>query len=111
DETRWAMPHALLGWGWVLAAFGFVSARLALHPRQPLHWWTRIFLGLVLLSFSVGPVLGPFQHNQTVEKVETVAAIPILADQAAYQRIVQVYLAWGIVRSHPAFVMLGAGWV
>jgi hypothetical protein len=111
DETRWAGPHALLGWGWVVAAFGFVSARLALHPHQPLHWWTRIFLGLVLLSFSIGPILGPFQHNQTVEKVETVGAIPVLTDQAAYQHTVEIYLDWHIVRAHALFVVLGAFWV
>jgi hypothetical protein len=92
-----------------------VSARLALHQHRPPHWWTRIFLGLVLLSFSVGPVLGPFQHNQTAEKVETVGAIPVsspvASDEAAYLHTVEIYRDWQIVRAHPLFVALGAFWV
>jgi hypothetical protein len=111
DETRWSTPHAMLGWGWGLAAFGFVSARLALREQQPVRWWTRAFLGLVLLSFSIGPILGPFQHNQIPAKVEAIAAIPILANQDEYQHTAQIYLAWELVRAHPLFVVLGAFWV
>jgi hypothetical protein len=110
DETRWSTPHAMLGWGWGLAAFGFVSARLALRERQPVRWWTRAILGLVLLSFSLGPILGPFQHNQSPAKVEAIAAIPILASQEAYQHTAQIYLDWELVRAHPLFVVLGSFW-
>ncbi len=111
DETRWSAPHAMLGWGWGVASFGFVGARLALRPHRPLHWWTRVFLGLVLIGFSIGPVLGPFQHNQTAEKVAAIAAIPVLAEQSAFQHTTRIYLDWQIVRSHPVFVVLGAVWV
>jgi hypothetical protein len=111
DETRWSTPHALLGWGWGLAAFGFVSARLTLGSRRPLRWWTRAFLGLMLLAFSLGPLLGPFQHNHTLEKVQAVGAIPVLVDQAAYQHTMRIYQDWALVRSHPLFVSLGAAWV
>lgn len=111
DETRWSTPHAMLGWGWGLAAFGFVTARIALSSRKPLHWWTRAFIGLVLLGFSVGPLLGPFGQNQTVEKVQAVAAIPVLTDQAAYQHTARIYQDWKVVRAHPAFVALGAFWL
>lgn len=111
DETRWSVPHAMLGCGWGLAAFGFASARLALQAQQPLRWWTRAFLGLVLLSFSLGPVVGPFQHNQSPEKVQAIAAIPVLASQEAYQHTARIYLEWELVRAHPLFVVLGAFWV
>src|SRR5207237_905104 len=81
DETRLSMPHALLGWAWATAAFGFVSARLALQQYRPLRWWTRAFMAFVLIIFSAGPVLGPMQMNQTPEKLEAVAAVPVLASQ------------------------------
>lgn len=110
DETRWSTPHAMLGWGWGLAALGFVSARLALGSRQPLGRLTRAFLGFILLGFTIGPLVGPFQHNQTPEKVAAVAAIPVLADQPEFQHTARIYLDWRLTRAHPGFVVLGALW-
>jgi hypothetical protein len=111
DETRWSTPHAMLSWGWGLASFGFIAARFALRHYRPLRWWTRTFVGLVLLAFSIGPLLGPFHHNQTAEKVTAIAAVPVLAEQASYQRTARIYLNWRLVRANPLFVVLGAVWV
>lgn len=111
DETRWSVPHAMLGWGWSLAAFGFVAARLALRTHRPLRWWTRGFLAFILLAATLGPLVGPFQNNHTPAKVAAVANIPVLAEQSAYQHTARVYLDWRVVRSNPTFVVLGALWV
>jgi len=51
-------------------------------PSVPFAVPAPLFLigaGLVLLAFSLGPLLGPSQHNQTAEKVAAIAAIPVLA--------------------------------
>ena len=110
DETRWSTPHAMLAWGWATAALGCVSARLALREHRPLRWWTRALLGLILIGFTAAPVLGPLQNNQTLEKVEMVAAIPVLAEQPAYQHTARIYDVWGLTRSHVLFVVLGGVW-
>ena len=81
DETRWSTPHAMLGWGWSLAAFGFVAARLALRAHRPLCWWTRGFLAFILMAATLGPLVGPFQNNHTREKIAAIADIPVLAEQ------------------------------
>ncbi|MCC7371875.1 MAG: hypothetical protein IT306_25900 [Chloroflexi bacterium] len=110
DETRWSTPHAMIGWGWALAAFGFVSARLALGKERPVRWWTRAFLALVLLGFSAGPMLGPFLNNHSVDKVRLIAATPVLQAQAEYQHTVRIYLDWQLVRTNALFVVLGSLW-
>jgi len=111
DETRWSTPHAMLAWGWATAALGFVSARLALREHQLVHWWTRAFIGLILIGFTAAPLLGPFQTNPTRERVEAVAAIPILAEQPAYQHTARIYREWSLTRSNPLFAVLGGLWV
>ncbi len=111
DETRWSTPHALLGWGWSLAAFGFIAGHLALGGGRPLRWWTRAGFALLLLALTLGPIVGPFQNNQTREKVAAIASIPVLAEQPAYQHTSRIYLDWRIVRANPWFVILGAFWV
>jgi hypothetical protein len=110
DETRWSTPHAMLGSGWSLAAFGFVAARLALRPHRPPRWWTRAFLGFILLATTLGPLVGPFQNNHTAEKVAAIAAIPVLVEQPEFQHMARVYLDWNVVRANPLFVVLGAVW-
>ena len=107
DETRWSTPHAMLAWGWATAALGFVSARLALREHQPVRWWTRAFIGLVLVAFTAAPLLGPFQINQTQRRVEAVAAIPVLAEQPAYQHTARIYRDWNLDPVKPA---LCAAW-
>jgi len=111
DETRWSTPHALLSWAWVTAAIGFVSARLALREHRPLRWWTRAFIAFILLVFSAGPVMGPLQPNQTQEKLEALAAVPVLAGQPAYQHTSRIYRDWNLTRSNVLFPVLGGLWL
>jgi hypothetical protein len=111
DETRWSLPHALLSWAWSTAAIGFVSARLALREHRPLRWWTRAFIGFVLIVFSAGPVMGPLQPNPTQEKLEALAAVPVLASQPAYQHTFRIYRDWNVTRSNVLFPVLGGLWL
>lgn len=110
DETRWSTPHAMLGWGWGLATFGFASGRLALGRLLPVRWWTRLFFGLLLLGVTQAPVLGPFQNNQTPEKVAAIAALPVLAAQPEFQHTARIYRDWELTRGHPLLVVLGGLW-
>lgn len=111
DETPWSTPHAMLGWGWGLAALGFVSARLALHPHWPVRWWLQAFIAVLLIGFTAQPLLGPFTNNHTPEKVAAIARLPVLAQQPAYQHTARIFQDWHLTRSHPGFLVLGALWV
>jgi hypothetical protein len=108
DETGWSFPHAMLGWGILLGLLGLVSARLALAPHRPLAWYARLFFGLLLLTVSVGTVLGPLGRNQTPDLVRSVASLPVLASEPDAQRTFRIYLEWNLTRLHPVFGPLAA---
>ena len=108
DETTWSFPHAMLGWGILLALLGLVSARLALRPRHPLAWPARLLFGLLLLTTPVGIILGPLGNHNTPEVARAIAALPVLAGEPDAQRTYRIYQEWNLTRLHPLFVPLAA---
>ncbi len=110
DETGWSAPHAMLGWGWLMALLGIVAARLALRPARPLHPWTLPVLSLLLLGFSETPFLGPFHGNLSSERLRAIARLPVLLTEPPAQHTFRIYLTWNITRANPVFVLLAALW-
>jgi hypothetical protein len=107
DETLWSTPHAMIGWGLLVAYLGFASARLALG-RPP--WPVALLLAFFGLGFSVSPLLGPLFANNTPETIRAVAEIPVLQRQEAAQHTYRIYLAWNLDRTNPLLLPLGALW-
>lgn len=110
DETGWSTPHALIGWSLLVIVLGLVACRLALHPQRPATARTAVVLGLLLLTFSAVPLLGPLYANNTPDTVRAVAAIPVLAAQPEPQHTFRIYLNWNLTRANPLFIPLGALW-
>lgn len=109
DETRWSFPHAMLGAGVMLTAFGFVACRLALRQYHPLHWYSTLLLG-VLLVFPLASPLGPLAHNHTPETVEAISRIPALAAQESFQHTFRIYQTHNLNRTNPLLIPFGALW-
>jgi hypothetical protein len=108
DETPWSFPHSLLGSGILLTLLGFVSCRIALTPGRRLASWAPALFAYVLLTTTVGVLLGPLDNNSTLAQVQAVARIPVLAIEPEFQHTVRIYTDWNLTRSHPLFVPLSA---
>lgn len=108
DETGWSFPHALLGWGLMLAFGGLLACRLALRPHRPLAGYTRVLLGVLAMGFLTSTLLGPLDHNRTPELLRRVAALPALANEPPFQHTVRIYLRWHIFRTSAFFLPLSA---
>lgn len=108
DETGWSFPHALLGWGSLLAFLGMLACRLALRPAKPMVWYSRLVFGTLALLFVSGVLLGPIGSNATPETVRAVGRIAVLADNPDFQHTQRIYLTWNLTRLHPLFVLLSA---
>lgn len=108
DETGWSFPHAMLGWGGLLAFLGFISCRLALRASHPMAWYTRLLLGGVALMFITSVFTGPLGKNTTPERVRAIAQVGVLANEPAVQRVQQIYLEHNLTRRNPLFVLLSA---
>lgn len=109
DETRWSLPHAMLGTGMMVTALGFVVCRLALRDEFPLRWHTRLLLG-VLLVWPSSTWLGPLVGNHTPITVQAISSIPALAAQESYQHTIRIYQTHNLNRTNPLLIPLGALW-
>jgi hypothetical protein len=108
DETPWSFPHSMLGSGILLSLLGFVSCRMALSPQRRLASWALPLFAYVLMTTITGVLLGPLDNNSTLEQVQAVARIPVLAIEPEFQHTVRIYTDWNLTRSHPLFVPLSA---
>ena len=106
DETTWSMPHAMLGWGILLALYGIAAARLAVPVR--VRWFTRLLFWVLLLSITSSVPTGPLGANHTLEHVQAVAALPPLAANPAPQHTFRIYTTWNLTHAHPLFAPLSA---
>jgi hypothetical protein len=104
DETGWSLPHAMLGHGILLVTLGFVAARVVLPDR--LNWFATGLLGFVLLSVSLDLVGGPILRNPPPNALRAIAALPVLANDAAYQHTSRIYLTWNLDRTNWLYVPL-----
>jgi hypothetical protein len=115
DETPWSLPHAMLGWAWLVTLLGFLAARLELRPYRPLRWYTSLALGVLLLGFSLAPFFGPMRTATTLEVVQAraaaVQALPALASEPGISRVLQIETQWNLTRTSPLYALLGALWV
>jgi hypothetical protein len=98
DETGWSLPHAMLGHGILLVMLGFVATRVALPGR--LSWFATGLLGFVLLSVSLDLLGGPILRNPPPNALRAIAALPVLANDPAYQHTSRIYLNWNLDRTN-----------
>ncbi|MBF6600597.1 MAG: hypothetical protein IVW36_08810 [Dehalococcoidia bacterium] len=108
DETGWSTPHAMLGWGIMLATLGLVAARLALRPQIALSRPALILLALLALSLTATTPLGPLDNYGTKDLIARVAAIPVLARDPAAQHAFRIAEHWNLARTNPAFLPVAA---
>lgn len=110
DETGWSTPHAMIGWGLCITAFGFISCRLALRCYRPLHWYSVLVLSSLAFGFSFAPFTGPLGSNHAPELLKAVAHVPVLLEQPAVQHTFRIEQTWNLTRTNPLFVPLAALW-
>jgi hypothetical protein len=106
DETGWSFPHAMLGWGIMLALWGFATAFLSKPGTR--HWALRLAAWTVLLAVTCNVVAGPMARQGTVAVVQGIATIPVLAADPAPQHTFRIYEAWNVTRGNPAFLPAAA---
>lgn len=111
DETVWSFPHALLGWMWLLCILGFISCFIALNRPRSMNQYTALFLALIVLGFSVSPMLGPLFQRTSPLTTQAIAQIPVLKDQLDAQHMLQIYQKWNLNRTNPLLIPLGAFWI
>ena len=111
DETGWSAPHAMLAWGWLVVALGFLSCRLALRPWRPWRPWTTELYALLLLGVSQRPLLGPLGDSRTPERAAAIARLPLFAAQPAVQHTLRIAAAWDLSRTNPCFVLVASLWL
>ena len=110
DETVWALPHSMLGWMWLAALLGFVACYLASGRHQAPSQYTSLIISVVLLGFSVSPILGPLYQKNTPAMIMAIARIPVLMTQPSAVHLHQIYLQWNLDRTNPLVAPLGAFW-
>jgi hypothetical protein len=88
----------MLGHGILLAALGFVAARIALPPRLP--WWGAGILSWIVLNLAVDLIGGPILRNPPPEALRRIAALPVLAADPYYQHTSRIYLTWHLDRTN-----------
>jgi hypothetical protein len=104
DETGWSLPHAMLGHGILLVTLGFVATRVRLPGR--LSWFAAGLLGFVLLTVSLDLTGGPILRNPPPDALRAIAALPVLANDPAYQHTSRIYLAWNLDRTNWLYLPL-----
>ena len=110
DETGWSAPHAMLAWGWLVAALGFLSCRLALRRACPWRPWTAPCFACLILGFSTRPLLGPLGDERTAARTAAIARLPVFAAQAPLQHTFRIETTWGLARTNPWFAVVVALW-
>src|SRR5262249_60888378 len=92
----------------LVGLLGFASARFALADDRPLAAWTPAVFATVLTWTIVNVLLGPLDHNRSLEQVEAIARLPVLAASAAFQHTARIYEQWDLTRTSPLFIPLSA---
>jgi hypothetical protein len=110
DETMWSLPHALLGWSWLIVLSGFVACYLAVKQHQPFFQHTTLVLAFFVLGISASSLLGPFYENATPQTLHAIASLPVLQSQHEAERVFQIYLTWNLNRTNPLLAPIGALW-
>ncbi len=111
DETAWSAPHAMLGWGWLVAFLGFLSCRLALRPARPWHRRTTLLFAFLILGFSQRPLLGPLGEIRPPARAAALARLPVFAAQPPLLHTLRIETAWDLSRTDPCFVLVAALWL
>jgi hypothetical protein len=109
DETEWSLPHAMIGQALGLLAVGFLTCRRGLDWYRPTWAVTRYLMGF-LVVFAAITVLGPLIDNPTAQTAELGGSVGALANDADYQRLVQMIVKFDLTHSNPAFPLLAAWW-
>ena len=94
----------MLGHGILLVTLGFVATRIVLPGR--LSWFATGLLGFVLLTVSLDLIGGPILRNPPPNALRAIAALPVLADDAAYQHTSRIYLTWNLDRTNWLYLPL-----
>jgi hypothetical protein len=81
---------------------GFVATRVVL-PGD-LSWFGTGLLGFVLLTVSLDLIGGPILRNPSPNALRAIAALPVLANDAAYQHTSRIYLAWNLDRTNGLYL-------
>ncbi len=113
DETGWSTPHAMIGWGLLVIALGFVACRLALQPsgtNTQLSTWTALVVSGLVVIFSATPILGPFHANKLPAMLQLIRFLPVFKAQPPVQHTYRIYLQWNITRTNSWLAPLGGLW-
>jgi hypothetical protein len=111
DETLWSAPHAMLQWGWLITALGLMSAAMQIMPMQGKSFFVLVVLGLLLVMFSVEPVLGPLHRNNSPDFVSAFSMLPSFVMQPTARLTQQIYIDWNLTRANPVAGVMGALWI
>jgi hypothetical protein len=109
NETLWSAPHSMLQWGWLVISLGLLSAliRMQITPPAPV---VSAGLGLLIIAFSVEPVLGPFHRNNTRDFLTAFSLLPTFVMQPTARLTQQLYIDWNLTRANPIAGVMGAVW-
>ena len=108
DETAWSFPHSMLGWGIFVAFVGIVACRIAIAAEHPIGWPSALVFGFLLIASAVERIPGPFLNNVSIDRLEFIRQIPVLAASSPFQHTIRIYEAWNITRLSVLFVPLAA---
>jgi hypothetical protein len=111
NETLWSAPHAMLQWGWLVTALGLMSATMQLISAQGKSLFTLVVFGLLLVMFSVEPMMGPLHRNNTPDFVSAFSMLPSFVMQPTARLTQQIYIDWNLTRANPIASAMGAVWV
>ncbi len=107
DETSWSFPHSMLGWSLILITLGVASTRMSM--ARPCRWYTHMLLTYLVLTVSLGTVLGPLSDARTLESLELVYQLPGLSVEEP-QHTYRIYRDFNLTRTNPLLLILAPLW-
>jgi hypothetical protein len=108
DETLWSFPHSMLRSGIFVAFVGIAACRWTIRDQKPIGLGSALVFGYLLMAIAGEHWTGPIGRNLSPAVIESVARIPVLAAEPAFQHTTRIYLAYDIDRMNPLFLPLAS---
>jgi hypothetical protein len=112
NETNWSLPHAMIGWAFVVMVLGFVACRIAIakSENQPLGLGWRILFAYLVIIILARPIMGPFENNNSLQTIYASSLLPGLLATDEFQQVTQIYLDNNLSRNNLLAVPLATFW-
>lgn len=110
DETRWSAPHAMFGWGLLVATAGFWSARINVAGVPPMGPAETSAFCFFTFSFAYYAFLLPYAVYPTQAALEGVANLEAVRASAGSDHTFRIYSAVGVSHFSAAYAVLTGLW-